>query len=69
MSGVLLTCHRTSCHDGPHASSTYGTRWRDSGEVLPPPAPVAARRPTCDTDSCSLWRDHAGPHGEELTLL
>lgn len=69
VTGVTVTCYRTKTHDGPHSSTTYGTRWRDSGEVLPPPATSTPRPVLCDTASCTLWRDHAGPHGEQVTLL
>lgn len=69
VSGVRVTCHLTRDHKGPHKSSTYGTRWRDSGEVLPPPKPPVVRQSTCETEGCNLWRDHAGPHGRQETLL
>lgn len=38
ITGITVTCHRVRGHKGPHASSSYGTRWRDTGEVLPPPS-------------------------------
>jgi len=66
---VTVTCHRTREHKGPHSSSTYGTRWRDTGEVLPPLAPPQPRTLTCETDGCNLWREHAGPHGLQDSLL
>lgn len=69
VTGVTVTCHRTREHKGPHSSSTFGTRWRDGGEVLPPIAPPRLRQPVCDTDGCNLWPDHAGPHGKQEALL
>lgn len=69
VTGVLVTCHRTRQHKGPHSSSTFGTRWKDSGEVLPMLTPPQPRRLTCTDDGCNLWLDHAGPHGVQDSLL
>ena len=69
VTGVTVTCHRTRAHKGPHASSSYGVRWRDSGEVLPPPAAPRRRADQCKDEDCTLWRGHAGAHGHQEALL